>query len=306
MRVEPPRCRLCGSRSTKQLGRLQEGDYFAGRVLATPLEGGRLWGCADCRSMFRHPILPAASYFSLYQGGAPDHWSGGERREDRRIIRSIVADSNIGSVLDVGCGTGEFLASLPAGVARFGVEPSAAALAARSRGIEVLAPELASWRGRGQFDAVTIIDVIEHIPEPRAFLTEAYLRVAPGGLLIVSTGNPEAFLWRRVLGARFWYVTLPEHLTFPGLGFFERWCHEAGATLVKRRKTRYARLGWAHLMVGLAMQAAFFVSPRAFNLVARSIYAHTMRAGEHRRTFSPVMPGTFVDHQIVVIAKPGA
>jgi SAM-dependent methyltransferase len=288
-----------------QLGALQDGDYFAGRVLATPLDGGRLWRCADCRSMFRHPVLPAARYLALYQSGAPDQWQGADHREDLRIIRSIVADGKISSVLDVGCGAGEFLASLPAGIARFGIEPSAAASVAQSRGIDVLAPELASWREPGQFAAVTIIDVIEHIPEPRAFLTEAYLRVAPGGLLIVSTGNPEAFLWRRVLGARFWYATFPEHVTFPGLGFFQQWCHENGATLVQQRETRYQRLHPAHLVVGLAMQAAFFVSPRAFNLVVRSIYARPTRKGERRRTFSPAMPGTFVDHQIVVIGKPG-
>lgn len=305
MGTEPLRCRLCGSVSTKPLGVLPAGDFFAGRVLATLLEGGRLWHCAGCGSMFRHPVLPAAGYLSLYEGGAPDQWSGAERREDLRIIRSILVEKKVGSVLDVGCGTGEFLASLPAGIARFGIEPSGAAAAARSRGVEVLAGELAAWRGSGQFDAVTLIDVIEHIPEPKVFLAEAYLRVAPLGLLIVSTGNPEAFVWRRLLGARFWYAAFPEHVSFPGQGFFQQWCREAGATLVQRLKTRYQRLRPAHMALGLAMQAAFFVSPHAFNLAGRAIYGHR-RGWEHRRTFAPAMPGTFVDHQIVVISKPAA
>jgi SAM-dependent methyltransferase len=299
-----PVCRLCGSVFTEDQGVIPDSDYFAGQVLANPLAGGRLWGCTDCRSMFRHPVLPLQQYLSLYQSGAPDQWSGGEHREDLRIIRSIVAEARSGSALDVGCGTGDFLASLPATVAKFAVEPSAAALVASNRGIEIVAKELDHCSADGRFDVVTIIDLIEHIPEPDSFLQRAYTHVSPGGMLIVSTGDPETFFWRRLLRSRFWYVSFPEHVSFPALGFFQRWCARTGAVLAERHEMRYQRMGLAHLVLGLTIQSAFFASPRAFSWAGRLMDALRAQDRPRRRAFAPGIPGTYVDHQIVVMRKP--
>jgi len=304
MDAEFPVCRLCGSSSTDDQGAIPDSDYFAGRVLTSPLGGGRLWACTSCRSMFRHPILPLTRYLSLYQSGAPDQWSGGEHREDLRIIRSILAATQISSALDVGCGSGDFLASLPSTIAKFGIEPSSAGSLASRRGIEIVARELDQCCAESRFDVVTIIDVIEHIPEPNTFLHRAYTHVSPGGMLIVSTGNPDAFVWRRLLKARFWYVSFPEHISFPALGFFQLWCARTGAVIAERHETRYQILRPLRLALVVTIQAAFCASPRAFSWVGRLIDALRAPGKPRRRTFSPGIPGTFVDHQILVMRKP--
>ena len=312
----PVPCRLCGSAAIRDLGAIPASDYFAGQVLPGPLSGGRLWGCRDCASMFRYPILTAEQYLSLYRAGDPnqwsadehraEHWDSGRLREDLRIIRSIMVDAGVRSALDVGCGSGEFLASLPADVAKFGIEPSGAGLLASRRGIDIVARQLEECAVQGRFDAVTIIDVIEHVPEVEPFLARAYAWLSPGGLLIVSTGNPDNRLWRDWLRGRFWYVVFPEHITFPSLSYFKSWCARSGAVLAERHVTRYQRAGLARRLLGAAIQALFVMNPNVFNWLGRSLRGGVRRGKAQRRTFSPGIPGTFRDHQIIVMRKPTA
>ena len=49
----------------------------------------------------------------------------------------------------------------------------------------------------GQFDLVTCMEVIEHVAEPAAFVKALAKRLAPGGLLIMST--PNATSWSRLI-----------------------------------------------------------------------------------------------------------
>lgn len=51
----------------------------------------------------------------------------------------------------------------------------------------------------GPFDLITITDVLEHLEDPRACLAAARQRLAPGGVIVVSTPNR-----RSLHGARRW------------------------------------------------------------------------------------------------------
>jgi|SRR6185369_4288282 2-polyprenyl-6-hydroxyphenyl methylase/3-demethylubiquinone-9 3-methyltransferase len=107
------------------------------------------------------------------------------------------------SALDVGCGAGllaEPLARLGAAVT--GLDASAELIAAaqkhaRATGIEIhyRAGELAELEG--QFDLVTCMEVIEHVADPAAFVAALAKRLAPEGLLILST--PNATRWSKLL-----------------------------------------------------------------------------------------------------------
>jgi SAM-dependent methyltransferase len=301
-----PVCRLCGGANTENLGEIPGSDYFAGRVLPKVIPGGRLFRCRACRSMFRHPVLSSAEYLKLYSSGLATQWSGGGGREDLRLIRSMVmVDATTLKVLDIGCGTGDFLDSLPPNCVKFGVEPSAAAAYAERRGIKILGCEITSVPEEAQFDVITIIDVIEHFPEPAPLWAEAYSRIRPGGKIIVSTGDPETPIWR-AFGARFWYVGFPEHVSFPSLEFCRQWCEKRNASARKAHATRYQRLGMGRLALSFLMQLAYYLSPPMFSWVGRATQVLRDCTTSRRLSFAPGVPGLFVDHHILTIEKPVA
>jgi 2-polyprenyl-6-hydroxyphenyl methylase/3-demethylubiquinone-9 3-methyltransferase len=102
------------------------------------------------------------------------------------------------SVLDVGCGGGlicEPLSRLGARVT--GLDPAAENVEAARRHADGQSLDIDYRAGRVEdlardgkvFDAVVCLEVVEHVPEPGAFLTACAVLVRPGGLLLLSTLN---------------------------------------------------------------------------------------------------------------------
>jgi 2-polyprenyl-3-methyl-5-hydroxy-6-metoxy-1,4-benzoquinol methylase len=98
-----------------------------------------------------------------------------------------------GTLLDVGCGDGQFLAAArDAGWRVDGIEfsPEGASRAAARLGRPVAVGDLARTRQlQGPFDVVTLWHIVEHLVDPRAMLEAARARLASGGLLVVAVPN---------------------------------------------------------------------------------------------------------------------
>jgi 2-polyprenyl-6-hydroxyphenyl methylase/3-demethylubiquinone-9 3-methyltransferase len=103
------------------------------------------------------------------------------------------------SALDIGCGAGlvcEPLARLGAAVT--GVDAAAenvSAAAAHAEGVGLDIRYMAGEVGAldiGTFDLVTCVEVIEHVADKPAFLRDVAARLAPDGLLVMSTPNRTA------------------------------------------------------------------------------------------------------------------
>lgn len=121
-----------------------------------------------------------------------------------------------GRVLDVGCGYGFLLAALEAaGYEAHGIEVSAhAAEQARRR---IRGPVIQQGAEEpfpfpdGHFDAVTLLDVIEHLPGYPAALASCARCLRPGGKLFVITLNAHS-LARPLLGRRWAWHQDPTHV----------------------------------------------------------------------------------------------
>lgn len=100
------------------------------------------------------------------------------------------------SAIDVGCGAGllaEPLARMGAKVTGVDAAPENIAAArehAAGQGLSIsyFAGELAMLP-LATFDLVTSMEVVEHVTDPAAFIGELAARLAPGGLMILSTPN---------------------------------------------------------------------------------------------------------------------
>lgn len=97
------------------------------------------------------------------------------------------------SLLDVGCSAGQFLYNVKDDVGKVaGVEldPAAAAHAASVCACEVF-PGYLSQAGyaKESFDIITAFQVLEHTPDPMAFIEELKEYLKPGGILCIEVPN---------------------------------------------------------------------------------------------------------------------
>ena len=107
------------------------------------------------------------------------------------------------SALDVGCGPGllaEPLARLGAKVTAIDASAELIEVArghAAAMDVEIAYSAAAIEETDGQFDLITCMEVIEHVADAAAFVTAIAKRLAPDGLLILSTPNRTS--WSRLI-----------------------------------------------------------------------------------------------------------
>jgi ubiquinone/menaquinone biosynthesis C-methylase UbiE len=157
------------------------------------------------------------------------------RRYVERIEETIGPAQDTRRCLDVGCYTGLFLeVAEDYGWEAWGVEPSQWAVEeGQGRGLNVLQGTLdeVSLPARS-FDVLTFWDVIEHLPDPRAALTEAHRLLKSDGWLVVQTMDVESWP-ARLLGAHWpWFMEM--HLTYFSPRTLARLLEQVGLTPVKR------------------------------------------------------------------------
>jgi 2-polyprenyl-6-hydroxyphenyl methylase/3-demethylubiquinone-9 3-methyltransferase len=149
-------------------------------------------------------------------------------------------------VLDVGCGGGilsESMAALgaqvtgidmgeaPLAVARLHLKESGHKVEYRRMSAEECARESA-----GEFDVVTCLEMLEHVPGPSSVVEACAQLVKPGGQLFFSTinRNPKSWLFA-IVGAEYVLNLLPrgthEYLKFIRPSELERMCRAAGLTV---------------------------------------------------------------------------
>jgi 2-polyprenyl-3-methyl-5-hydroxy-6-metoxy-1,4-benzoquinol methylase len=133
---------------------------------------------------------------------------------DVRFFERVEASGTDRSLLDIGCATGALLEHAKRqGYRVQGVEVCvpAAEYAERHRGVPVAIGTLDEVDlGGDRYGAAHFSHVIEHVPDPRAFLAEVRRRLYPGGLMVVVTPNT-AGLQARLFGAE-WRSAIADHV----------------------------------------------------------------------------------------------
>jgi SAM-dependent methyltransferase len=229
-------CALCGS--TGRVLHVDVPDYF----FAVPGHWS-LRRCVNdrCGLVWQDPMVVSEDLIHAYadyytrphahrdgRGGAASNYGAAffwlERQttrllrlgpERRRFASAYLDREAPGSLLDVGCGSGEFAASMKRrGWTVRGTEfdASAAASARRLHGVTVDIGDLREIHYHDRsFDAITARHVIEHVREPLEFLMECWRLLKPGGKLIFTTPNAGS-LGHRHFGSRWRGLEQPRHL----------------------------------------------------------------------------------------------
>jgi len=129
--------------------------------------------------------------------------------------------TNSGRVLDIGCGVGDLLEEFrDTGWDVVGVEPGKReATIARSKGINVIEDMLTDSVAEqiGMFDAVFLINVLEHSAHPEELVGMIQNLLVPGGIFCCEVPNDFNSLQEVVVSTqdlRPWWITLPAHLNY--------------------------------------------------------------------------------------------
>lgn len=189
LKLEPVDCcDLCGSKKLVPWARAR---------------GNQLVKCADCGLVCTSPrVVDLASkdtaiydkaYFKQPSRMTQDHLDARRRSYagERAALEAFLSPDETYDVLDVGCGEGQFLDSLPGHWNKSGCDISAYGLEeARARGIQTFhgALEDLDFDGR-DFDIVYFRASLHHTLSPRAALRRARSLLKPGGRLVIAMSN---------------------------------------------------------------------------------------------------------------------
>jgi 2-polyprenyl-3-methyl-5-hydroxy-6-metoxy-1,4-benzoquinol methylase len=185
------------------------------------LSHGRILKCRNCGLCFRsfrpNPAQLADLYRAaddqVYEAETANRVKTAERHR-RRISRYVRPP---GTILDIGSASGAFLRlMMDAGWKAYGVEPSSSQCekARRVLGTGAVIQECVLEHAvlPGNFDVITLWDVLEHVTEPVVFLRRCSDLLRPGGYLFLNTPRIDSAV-ARALGAR-WPLLLAEHLNY--------------------------------------------------------------------------------------------
>ncbi|HNT25374.1 MAG TPA: methyltransferase domain-containing protein [Anaerolineales bacterium] len=116
------------------------------------------------------------------------------QRQTGAVLRGLAEETQAQSVLEVGCGTGHWLAGLAgAGYACFGLDRSSGMLAQaaqRPEALHLVHGQAEALPFGGLFELLFCVNAIHHFGDKAAFIHEAWRMLSPGGALAVIGMDP--------------------------------------------------------------------------------------------------------------------
>lgn len=241
-------CPLCGVHKDKTLYvRRAESDAAAFAAEMTTdrfVAYGRIARCRDCGMVYRNPREDDAAVLGAYAAMEDaEYLTEQECRGMNALLslRTLKRHAKAGKLLEVGCSTGFFLNAARMDFDVQGVEPSAWAVrfAREKLKLDVLEGALETAPlAPASFDAVALVDVIEHLTDPLAALQRCAALLKPGGVLYLVTPDADS-LSAKVLRSR-WWALRPAHLAYFSERTLSRLLAKAGFRVAECRS--YGRM----------------------------------------------------------------
>ena len=273
-----PPCPVCGQTEPSLFAKARDIEYRSADTTYRYLE------CSDCRTVFLerppldrlHEIYPK-NYYSYEADGQAGVLQRIKSHLDRRLFRKIFRDipGDKLAALDVGGGWGWLLSLAKA------VEPrltethevdidEAARERAEAAGHSFHCCRIEEFESDRQFDLALLLNLIEHVSDPRAVLTATARMLSPGGRMLIKTPNTDT--WdRRLFQHRNWGgYHCPRHFVLFTKDGLTRLAHECGLEVVSATYTQGGPQ-WAPSILGvLAERGLASVTPE------RPMYKHPL------------------------------
>jgi 2-polyprenyl-3-methyl-5-hydroxy-6-metoxy-1,4-benzoquinol methylase len=197
-------CLICGSPDVKPLAGYEK-DYLV--------------RCASCSFVFSGVKPTKKELDKTYAAYNYENSSDTELTTEKKkvLIDQLMSLREVKNVLDVACGSGEYLRQFKArGCNVFGTEyDSRQEEIARMKGITMLSGGIIPIKPDNieGFDLVIFTEIIEHVNNPREIVDNIRAIMSEGGILYITTPNFSS-IDRLILGNKWSMICYPEHISY--------------------------------------------------------------------------------------------
>lgn len=196
MSPSPAACLACGSARSESWAVARDVEYH------TTSDEFAYRECRECGVLFIDPVPDSRlseiypdNYYS-YKPGPASAAASVKAWLDRRFFRSVLQqlEGSRLSVLDVGGGAGWELSRVRGADPRVtrtqivDLDPGAERLAL-ANGHGYFCGRVEDYTSRERFDLILLLNLIEHVRDPRAVLAKVQQLLAPGGAILIKTPN---------------------------------------------------------------------------------------------------------------------
>lgn len=243
-----PRCPLCRSTNIKDF---KKGTFDPERITSknfniTDSNYGALWSlssCENCGFVFSNPYAAEAEitrFYSLIEDREYGSETEGRAKNFKTILKRLNKIEKPGhTLLDIGAASGIFLhLAKQEGYDISGIEPSQFLVkeAQRLFGIELFQGTIAEFRSQEKFAVITLLDILEHLPEPGDFMKQIDRLIQKDGIIVIVTPDINSFA-ARVTGRRWWHYRIA-HVNFFNLQSLHYLLADHGYRIISKK--RYA------------------------------------------------------------------
>jgi hypothetical protein len=149
---------------------------FAAESSTKPISG--IYKCPNCKLVQLLPRVSDSQITDSYTSSNSENFHNPSTYRIKSFKRAMsklkkISLSDISTVCDIGCASGEFLSSISDKVETcIGIEPNKnlGAIARSDFGLEIFTGTLTTFNSKTKFDLVTMWDVLEHVVSPKATL----------------------------------------------------------------------------------------------------------------------------------------
>ena len=176
-----------------------------------------IFQCQDCEFLQCSDFGGVLDYYIDMDDQSYEQTRQERALQARKLLQVATRHRPSGRLLDVGAGSGILVEeALKLGFTAEGIEPARSLQQEASRrGLPVRSGVLPQAEVAGPYDVVTLIDVIEHVPDPLGLLTQVRDLMTPASICVLVTPDVGSIA-ARLMGWRWW------HYRVAHVGYFSR------------------------------------------------------------------------------------
>lgn len=215
------RCWVCGANglAVERASAVKEPINTSNFAISDSQYGvtGTLYRCGHCKFLECADLSEVQGFYEALEDQVYEEGRAQRGLQARRLLEILWRRKSTGRLVDIGAGSGilvEQAGSL--GYDAEGIEPSRwLRQRATELGLNVHLGIFPHPEVKPGYDLVTIIDVIEHVPNPVELLQAIAAGIAPDGLGLLVTPDADSLV-ARMMGAKWW------HFRIAHIGYFNR------------------------------------------------------------------------------------